>query len=168
MEEENCPHESCEAVWVPGPWNEVRCREERPPIWYSFFLSQCEDSCVGNSGVQRRDVYCRWKGTALSAGHECDPDMKPAVERMCASCFGKFLYLVYSLLFWHSKFQMALVLEYVPTNRVIAVWLEVWRCADSRFTSQNAVPVVPKIPSPAALVLHRHQQTCRLEPKRMR
>lgn len=106
---------------------------------------QCEGDCEG-SGLQRREVHCRWRGTAVSAGDECDNRMRPAAEQTCkpASCSGEyFRYQIAQIIrpLNHSVSLWQVLI--VRTNRVIAAWRAVWTCASLTSTKKSAVSAAP-------------------------
>nr|XP_046249772.1 A disintegrin and metalloproteinase with thrombospondin motifs 20 isoform X1 [Scatophagus argus] len=74
IEEEHCSH-------LPRPRTQKACRERGCPSWKANRWRECSVTC--GVGVQRREVYCRLKGTGRVREDLCDARQRPAVVRPC-------------------------------------------------------------------------------------
>uniref|UniRef100_A0A672ZSK0 ADAM metallopeptidase with thrombospondin type 1 motif 20 n=1 Tax=Sphaeramia orbicularis TaxID=375764 RepID=A0A672ZSK0_9TELE len=74
IEEEHCMH-------LPRPRTQKSCRARRCPSWKANKWTECSVTC--GVGVQKRDVYCRLKGTGRVREDLCDAHTRPAVVHPC-------------------------------------------------------------------------------------
>uniref|UniRef100_A0A665X761 ADAM metallopeptidase with thrombospondin type 1 motif 20 n=1 Tax=Echeneis naucrates TaxID=173247 RepID=A0A665X761_ECHNA len=74
IEEEHCSH-------LPRPRTQKACRARGCPSWKANRWRECSVTC--GVGVQKRDVYCRLKGTGWIREDLCDAHQRPAAARPC-------------------------------------------------------------------------------------
>ncbi|TNN62701.1 A disintegrin and metalloproteinase with thrombospondin motifs 20 [Liparis tanakae] len=76
MEEEHCGR-------LPRPRTQKACRAQGCPGWKANRWTECSVTC--GVGVQKRDVYCRLKGTGRVREDLCDAGQRLALVRPCQS-----------------------------------------------------------------------------------
>lgn len=66
---------------LPRPRTQKSCRARRCPSWKANKWTECSVTC--GVGVQKRDVYCRLKGTGRVREDLCDAHTRPTVVHPC-------------------------------------------------------------------------------------
>uniref|UniRef100_A0A3Q4N4X1 ADAM metallopeptidase with thrombospondin type 1 motif 20 n=1 Tax=Neolamprologus brichardi TaxID=32507 RepID=A0A3Q4N4X1_NEOBR len=74
IEEKHCSH-------LPRPRTQKACRARVCPSWKANRWRECSVTC--GVGVQKRDVYCRLKGTGRVLEDLCDARARPPTARPC-------------------------------------------------------------------------------------